>query len=169
MWTYLDKWFLFSSVAQSCPILCDPTNHSTPGLPVHHQLHEFTQTHVQWVGDAWPSKLIDSSLALPILWMRPSRHFFFLFHRGGVVLISSIFFWFFLWVFTSMCTLYVYFCILLISSGFWSCPWPSGLTCSAWSKVAVYHGASGFWWLQKSHRLFIFKELYVIRIGVMSI
>ena len=34
----------FSSVAQSCPTLCDPMNHSTPGLPVHHQLSEFTQT-----------------------------------------------------------------------------------------------------------------------------
>ena len=39
------------SVAQSCPTLCDPMNHSTPGLPVHHQLPEFTQTHVHWVGD----------------------------------------------------------------------------------------------------------------------
>ena len=37
----------FSSVAQSCPTLCDPMNRSTPGLPVHHQLPEFTQTHVQ--------------------------------------------------------------------------------------------------------------------------
>ena len=36
----------FSSAAQSCPILCDPMNCSTPGLPVHHQLREFTQTHV---------------------------------------------------------------------------------------------------------------------------
>ena len=36
----------FSSVAQSCPTLCDPMNRSTPGLPVHHQLPEFTQTHV---------------------------------------------------------------------------------------------------------------------------
>ena len=36
----------FSSVAQSCLILCDPMNHSTPGLPVQHQLPEFTQTHV---------------------------------------------------------------------------------------------------------------------------
>ena len=36
----------FSSVAQSCPILCDPMNRNTPGLPVHHQLPEFTQTHV---------------------------------------------------------------------------------------------------------------------------
>ena len=36
----------FSSVAQSCPTLCDPMNRSTPGLPVHHQILEFTQTHV---------------------------------------------------------------------------------------------------------------------------
>ena len=42
----------FSSVAQSCPTLCDPMNCSTPGLPVHHQLPEFTQTHVHWVGNA---------------------------------------------------------------------------------------------------------------------
>ena len=42
----------FSSVAQSWPTLCDPMNRSTPGLPVHHQLPEFTQTHVHWVSDA---------------------------------------------------------------------------------------------------------------------
>ena len=42
----------FRSLAQSCPILCDPMNCSTPGLPVHHQLPEFTQTHVHRVGDA---------------------------------------------------------------------------------------------------------------------
>ena len=42
----------FSSVSQSCPTLCDPMNCSTPGLTVHHQLPEFTQTHVHWVGDA---------------------------------------------------------------------------------------------------------------------
>ena len=42
----------FRSVAQSCPILCDPMNCSTPGLPVHHQLLVFTQTHVHRVGDA---------------------------------------------------------------------------------------------------------------------
>ena len=40
------------SVAQSCPTLCDPMNHSTPGLLVHHQLPEFTQTHVHLVTDA---------------------------------------------------------------------------------------------------------------------
>ena len=42
----------FSSVAQSCPTLCDPMNRSTPGLPVHHQLLEFTQIHVHQVSDA---------------------------------------------------------------------------------------------------------------------
>ena len=42
----------FSLVAQSCPTLCDPMNHSTPDLPVHHQLPKSTQTHVFWVGDA---------------------------------------------------------------------------------------------------------------------
>ena len=42
----------FSSVAQSCPTLCDPMNYSAPGLPVHHQLLQSTQTHVHWVSDA---------------------------------------------------------------------------------------------------------------------
>ena len=42
----------FSSVAQSCPTLWDPMNCSTPGLPVHHQLLEFTQTYIHQVGDA---------------------------------------------------------------------------------------------------------------------
>ena len=45
----------FSSVAQSCPTLCDPMDCSRPGLPVHHQLPEFTQTHVHLVGDATQS------------------------------------------------------------------------------------------------------------------
>ena len=42
----------FSSVAQSCPTLCDPMNRSMPGLPVHQQLPEFTQTHIHRVSDA---------------------------------------------------------------------------------------------------------------------
>ena len=45
-------WVHFSSVAQSCLTLCDPMNCSTPGLPVHYQLLEFTQTHVHQVSDA---------------------------------------------------------------------------------------------------------------------
>ena len=59
------KWFQFSSVAQSCPTLCDPVNHSTPGLPVQHQLPEFTQTHVHWVGDAIQRSHHLSSPSLP--------------------------------------------------------------------------------------------------------
>ena len=41
----------FSSVTELCPTLCNPMDCSTPGLPVHHQLPELTQTHVHWVGD----------------------------------------------------------------------------------------------------------------------
>ena len=44
--------FQFSSVTQSCPTLCNPMNHSMPGLPIHHQLLESTQTHVHLVSDA---------------------------------------------------------------------------------------------------------------------
>ena len=44
--------FTLCSVAQLCPTLCDPMDCSTPGFPVHHQLMELAQTHVQWVGDA---------------------------------------------------------------------------------------------------------------------
>ena len=47
-----NRFSQFSSVAQSCPTLCDPMNCSMPGLPVYHQLPEFTQTHVHRVGDA---------------------------------------------------------------------------------------------------------------------
>ena len=51
--TSVFQWFSsVQSVAQSCLTLCDPMNRSTPGLPVHHQLLEFTQTHVHRVGDA---------------------------------------------------------------------------------------------------------------------
>ena len=59
--------FQFSSVAQSCSTLFDPMNRSTPGLPVHHQLPEFTQTHVHRVSDAI-SHLI---LCCPLLLLPP--------------------------------------------------------------------------------------------------
>ena len=50
------------SVTQSCPTLSDPMNPSTPGLPIHHQLPEFTQTHVHWVSDAiQPSSVVPFS------------------------------------------------------------------------------------------------------------
>ena len=51
-WLHACVYNQFRSVAQSCPTLCDPMNHSMPGLPVHHQLPEFIQTHVHRVGDA---------------------------------------------------------------------------------------------------------------------
>ena len=53
----------FSSVPQLCPTLCDPMDCSMPGLPVHHQLPEFTQTHAHWVSDAiqWSYPLLSPS------------------------------------------------------------------------------------------------------------
>ena len=61
----------FSSVAQSCPTLWDPMSHSTPGLPVHHQLPEFTQNYIHWVSDAiQPSHPLLSPSPAP----NPSQH-----------------------------------------------------------------------------------------------
>ena len=55
------KWAQFTSVAQSYPTLCDPVDCSTPDLPVHHQLQEFTQIHIHRVGDAMqPSHPLSS-------------------------------------------------------------------------------------------------------------
>ena len=62
----------FSSVAQLCLTLCDPMNHSTPGLPIHHQLPEFTQTHVHRVGDAIQPSHPLSSPSPPA--PNPSKH-----------------------------------------------------------------------------------------------
>ena len=72
-----------SSVTQSCPTLCDPMNCSTPGLSVHHQLPEFTQTHLHRVSDAiqpshpvfpfssCPQSLLASE-SFPMIWLLPS-------------------------------------------------------------------------------------------------
>ena len=62
----------FSSVAQSCQTLCDPMNRSTPGLPVHHQLLEFTQTHVYRTSDAIQPSHPLSSPSPPA--PNPSQH-----------------------------------------------------------------------------------------------
>ena len=62
----------FSSVAQSCPTLCDPMNRSTPSLPVHHQLPEFTQTHVHQVSDVIQPSHPLSSPSAPA--PSPSQH-----------------------------------------------------------------------------------------------
>ena len=81
------QWFCylevqFSSVTQSCPTICDPMHCSMPGLLVHHQLPELTQTHVHWVGDAiQPSHPLSS----------PSPHAFNLSqHRGLFKWVTSL-------------------------------------------------------------------------------
>ena len=63
---------LVSSVAQSCPTPCDPMNRSTPGLPIHHQLPEFAQTHVHQVSDAIQPSHPLSSPSPPA--PNPSQH-----------------------------------------------------------------------------------------------
>ena len=67
-----DSWVQFSSVAQSCPIPCDPMNCTPSGLTVHHQLPEFTQIHVHWVVDAIQPSHPLSSPSPPA--PNPSQH-----------------------------------------------------------------------------------------------
>ena len=72
---YMSLWFRsdqIRSVTQSCPTLCDPMNPSTPGLPVHHQLPEFTQTHVHRASDAIQPSHPLSSPSPPA--SNPSQH-----------------------------------------------------------------------------------------------
>ena len=69
---HLNPYLQFSSVAQLCPTLCNPMNRSTPGLPVHHQLQEFTQTCAHRVGDAIQPSHPLSSPSPPA--PNPSQH-----------------------------------------------------------------------------------------------
>ena len=69
---YLFNSVQFSSVAQSCPTLCDPMNRSKPGLPVHHHLLEFIQTHVHRVSDAIQPSHPLASPSPPV--PNPSQH-----------------------------------------------------------------------------------------------
>ena len=71
-----------SYVTESCPTLCDPIDCSTPGFPVHHQLLEFTQTHVHWVSDA-----IQTSHPLS----SPSPPTINLFHHPILFILSQLF------------------------------------------------------------------------------
>ena len=71
-WSTISWIFQFSSVAQLCPTLCDPMNCSTPGLPVHHHLSEFTQTRIHWVSDAVQPSHPLSSPSPPA--PNPSQH-----------------------------------------------------------------------------------------------
>ena len=70
--SYTIRWDQIRSVAQSCPTLCNPMNRSTPGLPVHHQIPEFTQTHIHWVSDAIQPSHPLSSPSPPA--PNPSQH-----------------------------------------------------------------------------------------------
>ena len=64
--TYMQSSVRFNSVTPLCPTRCDPMDCSMPGLPVHHQLPELTQTHAHWVSDAiQPSHPLSSPLLLP--------------------------------------------------------------------------------------------------------
>ena len=76
-----DGEVLFSSVAQLCLTLCDPMNCSTPGLPVHHQLPEFTQTHVHRVSDA----IQPSHLCCPLLLLPPIPRIFRVFYNESTI------------------------------------------------------------------------------------
>ena len=73
--THTNNQFSISSVTQLCPTLCNLTNHSTPGLPVHHQLLESTQTHVHRVADAIQPSLPLSSPSPPALSLPSIRVF----------------------------------------------------------------------------------------------
>ena len=82
---YLSPVDQIRSVSQSCPTLCDPMNRSTPGLPVHHQVPEFTQTHIHRVSDAiQPSHPLSAPSPPP---PNPSQHqglfYWVLFAWGG--------------------------------------------------------------------------------------
>ena len=92
----------FSSVAQSCPTLFDPMDCSMTGLPVNHQLPEFTQTHVHWIGDAiQPSHPLSSPFSPAFnhsqhqgLFKRVSSS-----HHVVKVLKTQLHHWFFQWIF----------------------------------------------------------------------
>ena len=83
---FFNGWVQFSSVAQSCPTLCDPMNRSMPGLPVHHQLPELTQTHVCWVSDAIQPSYPLSSPSPPALNLSQHQGLFQSSHQVAKVL-----------------------------------------------------------------------------------
>ena len=102
----------FSSVTLSCPTLCDPMNRSTPGLPVHHQLPEFTQTHVHQVSDAiqpshplsspFPPAPNPSQLQSLFQWVNSS-------HKVAKVLKFQLYFFFFSFFYFLFIFLFIYF------------------------------------------------------------
>ena len=80
----------FSSVTQSCPTLCDPMDCSTPGLPVHHQLLEFTQTHVHSVSDAIQPSHALWSPSPPVFNLSQHQGLFHALSGGQVLVTDSL-------------------------------------------------------------------------------
>ena len=83
------RWF--SSVAQACPTLCNLMNRSTPGLPVYHQLLEFTQTHVHWVSYAFQPSHPLSSPSPPALNLLQHQGLFIFFFTLFIYLYTGSF------------------------------------------------------------------------------
>ena len=83
----------FSSVAQSCPTLCDPMDCSTPGFPVHHQLLELAQTHVHQLGDAIQLSYPLSSPSSPAFSLSQHQGFFFFFSSESIICITWPEYW----------------------------------------------------------------------------
>ena len=78
--------YQFSSVVQSCPTLCDPMDCSMPGLPVHHQLPELTQTYVHWVSDAiQPSHPLSSPSPPTLNTKYYNNHIVYIIHETSLV------------------------------------------------------------------------------------
>ena len=98
------------SVAQSCPTLFDPTDCSTPGFPVHHQLLEFTQTHVHWVGDAiQPSHLPKAESEILPLWSSNAHRI----DSSPPNLLKYFLMWTMFKVFVEFVTILLLFCALV--------------------------------------------------------
>ena len=154
----------FSSVAQSCPTLCDLMNCSTPGLPVHHQLLEFTQTHVHWVSDAIQLSHLLSSPSPPapnlsqhqglFQWVNSSHEKVTqLYINIYIIFVYSFLFWFIAKYWILLPVLYSRpFClsILLKNRFLWPCqllvPAPRilDLHCSIWD-LQLQHANSELW------------------------
>ena len=113
----------FSSDAQSCRTLCDPMNRSTPDLPVHHQLLEFTQTHVHWVSDAIQSLHPLSSPSPPAFNLSKHQGLFKWVSSSHQVILHLL-------IFFSLLVL-IFFCVLvwIISFALYSSSLPFILTC----------------------------------------
>ena len=138
-WVISDSqlWVQFSSVPQLCPTLCDPMDCSTSGFPVHHQLPDFTQTHVHWVGDA-----IQPSHPL----LSPSPAFNLCQHQGLFQWVGSLYqvakglelqlqHQSFQWIFRTDFLTIVWFDLLIVQGPLESYPELLGAKLSQWAQM----------------------------------